>query len=313
MRFAFPAALLTALVLAGSAAADLPPPPTVVGASIGGSTAIRAAATITQPVRAFGDTVTASVLVVADTKSVDPASIRIVPDFSPYAAVGPPTERKSEHDRIFELTQTWTLRCLNASCVPDGQSDSLYRVFHFRPVVVKVLGANGKAAYGVSAAMPAFRVFSQISPPIAADLRTHGRIDWQFGGAPPPPSYRVSPALVFWLALALAGLCGAAGVALITRWTLRFRSPHTAATAGPSSSSLERALALFFWAGGRGDETLQRKALERVAAELPSDDTDLSEATREIAWSPEMPAAGEVEAISEKAGVVSHPHEERDE
>ena len=46
---------------------------------------------------------------------------------------------------------------------------------------------------------------------------------------------------------------------------------------------LERALALFFWAGQQGDETLQRKALERVAAELPFDVANLSDETRELA------------------------------
>ena len=49
---------------------------------------------------------------------------------------------------------------------------------------------------------------------------------------------------------------------------------------------------------------MQRKALERVAAELPFDVADLSDATREIAWSPETPEEDEVEAISEKAGVA---------
>ena len=83
-----------------------------------------------------------------------------------------------------------------------------------------------------------------------------------------------------------------------------------AVAAGPASSSLERALAVFFWAGRRGDETLQRKALERVAAELPLDVADLSDATRELAWSPETPEEDEVEAISERAGVPAH-HEER--
>ena len=74
-------------------------------------------------------------------------------------------------------------------------------------------------------------------------------------------------------------------------------------------SSLEQALTLFFWAGRHGDETLQRKALERVAAELPIDVSNLSDETRELAWSPELPEEDEVEAISERAGVPAH-HED---
>jgi hypothetical protein len=111
----------------------------------------------------------------------------------------------------------------------------------------------------------------------------------------------------------LAAVCIAAGVGLIARWILRLRTPYAVAAAGASSSSLERALAVFFWAGSRGDETLQRKALERVAAELPFDVADLSDATREIAWSPETPGADEVEALSAKAGVLAHPRQETDE
>ena len=69
-------------------------------------------------------------------------------------------------------------------------------------------------------------------------------------------------------------------------------------------------LSIAVWRFGRfGDETLQRKALERVADELPLDVVDLSEIARELAWSPETPEGDEVEAISERAGVPVHPEE----
>ena len=50
-----------------------------------------------------------------------------------------------------------------------------------------------------------------------------------------------------------------------------------------------------------GDETLQRKALERVADELPVEVHDLSEMYREFAWAPETPEDRDVQAISEQA------------
>jgi hypothetical protein len=68
-------------------------------------------------------------------------------------------------------------------------------------------------------------------------------------------------------------------------------------------SSLERALGLFFWAREHDDETLQRKALERVADELPFDVHDLSETARALAWSREIPDEEDVQEISERAGI----------
>jgi hypothetical protein len=312
MRRALAIALLAALVLADrGAAAPAPKPPIVQGSVIGGPTAIRAGVTVTPTVQTFGNAVTAIVSVFADTKWVHPADIRLRTNFAPFARAAPAIEHESKHGRLLERTWRWTLRCLTSACLPDARK-SYHRVFQMRPVVVDVLGAHGKVAYAVSAHIPAVKVFSDLSPAIVRDILDHRKINWQYEVAPPAPSYRVSPGLVFWLALALAVLSGAAGLALVARWVLRFRTPYVAAAAGPSSSPLERALALFFWAGGRGDETLQRKALERVAAELPFEVADLSEATREIAWSSELPEDDEVKVISEKAGVLTHPRQGRD-
>ena len=78
---------------------------------------------------------------------------------------------------------------------------------------------------------------------------------------------------------------------------------------GAPTPYLERALALFFWANARGDETLQRKALERVADELPFDVHELSETAHALAWSPETPDEEDVQAISQRAGVALRPEE----
>lgn len=312
MRRTLPLALLAALALASTAAgAPAPPgPPTVVREKvIGGHTPIRVTATVTPPVQTFGNAVTATVTVVADAKYVDPTRLRLVTDFSPFAAVGTAIEHESEHGRLVSHTWSWTLNCLTADCVPAAKRTDFSRVFHLPPVSVDVLDAHGKVAYALSVPTPGIRLFSEISPEVAGAFYKHGKIEWQNEIATAAPSYRVSSAVVFWLALVLAVVCGAAGIALLARWVLNLRTPYVPAASGPPASSLERALALFFWAGGRGDETLQRKALERVAAELPFDVAELSDATREIAWSPETPEEDEVEAISAKAGVLAHPRE----
>jgi hypothetical protein len=65
---------------------------------------------------------------------------------------------------------------------------------------------------------------------------------------------------------------------------------------------LERALAVLRYAHRHGDETLQRKAFERVAGELGVEQADeLTRIARELAWSPRTPEGEEVEDFAEQA------------
>jgi hypothetical protein len=212
--------------------------------------------------------------------------------------------------RYVQTNWTWKLRCLTAVCVPVSPPSDVFHVFKFPPVQVRGVGINGKTRYATHAFLPQFEVLSQVSPREKNYILGRKHILWLYQVAPATAdAYRLSPGLVFWLAVALAGLCAAAAVVLAGRWALRFRAPHAALAPAVSGSYLERALALFFWASARGDETLQRKALERVADELPLDVIDLSETARELAWSPETPQGEAVEAISQHAGVQMH-HED---
>jgi hypothetical protein len=306
MRRALPAALLVALTVAApAAAAPRQPPPFVKGSLVSRHSPIRAITVVTPPVQLFGNTLKATVTVLADRKFVDPSRIRVVARFTPYSAVGPPTVSVTENRRVAQLKWTWTLNCLVVGCVPIVPPSDLAHVFHFPPARIEYVDAKDKVDWAVGARFPGVEALSQISPGIAAYLRNNERLKWEYQLAP-ETHYRVAPAEVFWLAIVLACVCALTGIAVAVRWALRLRSPAAARYSGPPPSSLERALALFFWAGGRGDETLQRKALERVAAELPFDVLDLSEATRELAWSPEAPREDDVEELSERAGVPAH-------
>jgi hypothetical protein len=67
-------------------------------------------------------------------------------------------------------------------------------------------------------------------------------------------------------------------------------------------TTLERALAVLRYAHETGDETLQRKAFERVAGELGVERADeLTRVARELAWSQRTPEDEEVEAFAEQA------------
>ena len=299
MKRMLPAAALAALALAAPAAAFLPQIPS--GSSVGEGVPLKAYASLTPTVHLFGDAVTAQVAVVADTKWVKPLRLRVRANFEPYKPVRPPIVLHTGSGRFLQITWTWTLRCLTSECVPVVPPSDRYRVFRFPPAHIDYLAADGHPMYGITAGFPKVEVLSQVSPGVVDFLQRHNTLHWQFRLAPvASPVYRISPSLLYWLALALAGVLGGAGLLVAGRWTLSFRRPSPAAARTPATA-LERALAVFFWARERGDETLQRKALERFADELEPEGHDLSEAARALAWSPETPEDEDVQAISERA------------
>jgi hypothetical protein len=294
VKRAFLAAVLVALATAAPAAAK----------------PLQATASMSPPVVLFGNRVTVRVSVIADTRRVDPALLRVGVNFAPFEPVGPPRERHTGSGRYVQTTWTWKLECLTAECVPVAPPSDLFRNFGFPPAQVRGLGVNGKSVYRAHAFLPRLEVLSEVSPREQAFIERRKRVDWLYQLPPAAgDAYRLSPGRAFWLAVVLAGLCAAGALVLAGRWALRLRTPAAGTAPAVSGSYLEQALALFFWANAHGDETLQRKALERVADELPLDVVDLSEIARELAWSPETPEGDEVEAISERAGVSVHPDE----
>jgi hypothetical protein len=303
VRRAIVAAFVVALAIAAPASADIPPTPG--GSAIGRNLPLKAFGSISPPVHLFGDPITAKVAVVADRKYVAPGNVHVLVNFAPYRPVAPPTETRSSNGRFLQLTWTWTLRCLTIQCLPQSPTSQFSHVFLFHPAHIEYLSPHGAVRYALNARFQRVEVLSQLSPSEIHALSIHTLI-WGDSITPVSrPNYRVAPGLVFWLAVALALVLGAAGVALAGRWALQFRPSRVAESTRPSSS-LERALTLFFWARAHDDETLQRKALERVADELPFDVHELSETARALAWSPETPDTEDVEEISQRAGISRH-------
>lgn len=297
MRRALLLASLVALAAAAPAAALLPYHRS--GSAVGEGQPLKAYASIDPTVHLFGDAITAQVAVVADTKWVDPDRLRVTTVFTPYKAV---TQRlvRTGSGRFAQLTWTWTLRCLTSKCVP--RNPDKYHFFQFRPARIDYLDTKGKRLYGIRAGFPIVEAISEISAGTANYLRRNNRLLWRFQLAPvAAPRTAVSFGLLFWSGLVLAGLSALIGLAVLGRFAWRLLPQHARGPVGPSSA-LDRALALFFWARERGDDTLQRKALERVAGELETGPASvLSETARALAWSPEGPEDAEVQAISERA------------
>ena len=294
-------AVLAALAVAAPANAKIPP---VKGGSvIGRNLPLKVFASLNPPVHLFGTAVTAKIAVVADRRWVAPANLRVKAHFDPYHPVGPPTETRTVSGRFLQVTWTWTLRCLTADCVPVRPRSQTTHIFHFGPANVEYLSPTGQVRYALNARFQRLEVVSELSPDVVNGIANH-TIEWQAPLTPVArPRYGVSPALAFWLAVALAVVLGAAGLGIGGRWAWQFRPAKAEDDLLLRGSSLERALGLFFWAREHDDETLQRKALERVAEELPFDVHDLSETARALAWSREIPDEEDVQEISERAGI----------
>ena len=311
-------AAAAALALAAPAAASLPLLPS--GSSVGDGVPLKAYASLTPQVHLFGDPVKASVAVVADTRWVDPARLRVTASFKPYAPVHAPTVLRLQTGRFEQITWTWTLRCLSAACVPRYPPSDTAHVFRFPLAHIDYLAANGRVAYGITTSWPPVRAISQLTPSALTALSEKNGLPWQARFTPlAAPSYSIRPGLLYWLSLSLAAVLACAALLLAGRWALTMRPRGIAEpTLSPTASPLERALVLLAWARAHDDETLQRKALERVADELGTEVADIDELTekaRELAWSSRGPESEEVDSFSERAreqGHVGAPSGEED-
>jgi hypothetical protein len=299
------AVVALALSAAPAATAGLPFVPS--GTVLGEGRPLKAYTTLTPQVHLFGDDVTARVAVIADTKFVDPARLRVTTSFTPYRAVGAPTVLRVGAGRFAQVTWTWRLRCLSSACVPRQPPSEQFHVFHFKLVRIEYLSKTGTPAYGITAAWPPIEVISQMTPASASALLKTDEVIWHFHLTPvASPSFGLSPTLLFWLALGLAGAALLVALRFARSWFLIVRPRREPGGDIDSRTTLERALNVLAWAHERGDETLQRKALERVAGELgaeaplPAVD-ELSRTARELAWSPDAPGDDEVETFTEQA------------
>lgn len=309
MRRPLLVAVLVALAAAAPAAATLPVLPS--GSSVGDGVPLKAYASLTPQVHLFGDPVQASVAVVADTKWIDPRRLRVTASFKPYAPVKPPTVLQLGSGRFEQITWTWTLRCLSAPCVPRYPPSDTAHVFRFPLAHIDYLDTHGHVSYGITTSWPPVEALSQLSPASLAVLGQRSGLPWKQRFTPlAAPAYSVQPGLLYWLSLSLAAVLCCGALLLAARWVRTMRPQRIAEPAlSPSATPLERALVLLAWAHEHHDETLQRKALERVADELGTEVAgidELTEKARELAWSSSGPESEEFDSFSEQAREQGH-------
>jgi len=294
------AAVLAGAVVAAFLAWDRADQESVQAAGVGVA-GIEAEATLAPRVALFGDTVHAHVDVILDASRVDPSSVRIAADFTPFEVIGRPERRRQDAGKSVLLRTTFVLRCLTGTCVPSGQSST----YDFSParIAFAAPGEQAPAESSISAALPSVRVYSRFTALQADTTNVPWRVDLL---SLPAASYRLAPGLLVALLLAGATLMALAGfvlayVALPRRRPAPAPEPEPEPPPDPVLSPLEQALALLERAIRVDGAAAQRRALELVAEELELaewGDRDLARMARALAWSEDIPAVDETSRLA---------------
>jgi hypothetical protein len=258
------------------------------------SQSIQISTDITPDAHVFGEPVVATVEVLLDANVIDPSSIRILGEFAPYEQAGPRTVERKIEDGVALLRFRYPLQCLDEGCDTSGARG--VAEFETGRVGYRYTTGSGDAFSALD--WPAFEVASRVSDE-QVDL-----IDWRAAESSlPEPSYRIDPLALAALLLALATACAAGAFLLARRLWWGAPNPSAAlAVATPTTTPLERALALAREASLNGDLARRRRALERVSRELGAvDRPDLAAEASALAWSPAGSTAEDVELLAQRA------------
>ena len=258
----------------------------------------------------FGDTVTAFVEVTLDRNRVDPGSVRVRADFSPWRHVAIPKLVRRDGETTTALRMTYLLRCVTSACISTDEAAVLNEtsVQTFGQARVTYAAREGAWSGGrtsLQAPWPRLNVdarYSQRDAQSAGASATGWRADLL---SMPAVTYGMTPGLLFALLLAAGTLLTiAAGV---FAYAARIRrappvSPQADGPPGPVLTPLELALELLETSARVDGATDQRRALELVAAALAErGDTKLAHASRVLAWSKPLPGVRETNGLAARA------------
>ena len=244
----------------------------------------------------FGEPLRVRIDATVDKRRVDPSRIELHTNWSPYKVIGSQQPVRRDVGNFTQLSWRARLHCVESDCLPGVGSVRRFRFVQasltspaFTPVTIK---------------WPEIAVVSRLDP---IDLKRRPvitEVGQRFTDRPAaaiPPwradtrtldavSYRLTPALVFWLAVAVALLLIAVAGVLVKpliptpRWLLRWLPPQP--------TPLERALREYERASRAGTDAEQRLALEYLAAELDRHGEGvLAWTASELAWSETPPNA----------------------
>ena len=240
----------------------------------------------------FGDTVRALVEVTLDRNRVDPDSVRVRADFTPWQPVAPVARLRQDGKTTTYLRMTYVLRCVVPSCI----STDVVAAQTFTKARVTYTAKQGAGSSGsgvISVSWPELLVGSRyLSDTTQGAVSSAARLRADLVSLP-NVGYSVGPSLLFALMVAGSCLLAIAAGALVYLALPRRATPPDAEADWPTEpilTPLERALLLLespVRANGGADE---RRALELVAAGLVEHgELKLAQAARALAWSEPVP------------------------
>jgi len=240
--------------------------------------AVSVEAALSPPAVHFGDTLTASAVVVLDPSRIDVDSVRLLPRFLSYRVAK--ADRHTQRDgAATTLTYTLALECLGAGCAPGRPQVAL----QFPTALLRYRTHDGTTGR-TRVAWPEVTVASRLDDADRAEPYAHLRSDT----SPPPASYDVDPGALQDGLLAGSALLVVVAAALL--WlAFRRRQARPVVAQAPQSPAdpLERALLLVreIAADGHRPE-LRRLALQRLVTELRATGREeLADSAGRLAWS----------------------------
>lgn len=261
--------------------------------------AVSVTSSIEPDVVAFGTPVVATADVVVDTTVVDPRSITLQTDFSPYeVSAGPVVERNIEGGSG-RVSFRYTLRCLREGCEPAGARG----VARFESGLVRYRFKGNPGVGRDVVDWPPVIVASRVATPDVEAIR------WRASETQlPAVTTRFGPKTI-----AVVLLLGALALAACAVWLGRrlWHVPPALEDSAPRDERppLQRALELARSGAANGASAPERRrALERVARELDAVGLgELADEARELAWSPRGSGADEVESLARRAEEAARP------
>jgi len=250
---------------------------------------IEARTILSPPSALFGDTVTAVVEVTLDRSRVDPGSVRVRTEFSPWKLVTKPERFRQDSKTSTYLRTTFAVRCLDAPCLPSANT-----TFASFPPARVTYTPKSAAAGGARSSL------TVPWPQLVLDSRDVTRPGTRASATPwkadllslPGVTYGTTPVVLFTLLLAAATLLAIAGVALAIRALPRDAEQIPVLTEQPSvPTPIEQAFVLLEDGARVNGVADRRRALQLVAEMLfERGDLDLARAARTLAWSEAAPA-----------------------
>ena len=242
-------------------------------------------------VQLFGDPVTARVDLLFDRRRVLPGAnkIRIEAPFPPFEVVDAPTVERAESGDLVHLSYTYRLICLDRRCATASPRTDV----QLAPLRVFYSLADIHRRANDSAQWPNVSVASQLT---RADLQ---QARWRASRDLPKVSYSIAPGMLAAL-LGLAAVLALLGAAVVG--APLFAAKRVAPELGPEAEDglppLDLALAAVRRVFDSGEGPDRRRALERLSRELGRvGEPQLAARARELAWSPDPPSPGEVDAL----------------